>query len=152
MALARPGRVKQVFRSAGLYHRIAQLHQAARIIAKVHDGVVPVDEEVLSALPGVGPYVGAIVASRLSGAKVVLIDTNSVRIATRALGVHPTTKDPRRERQVIEAVGELLGGPASADDWFAVIDLAHQVCRPRDPDCAACPIQAACAHAAMAGI
>jgi A/G-specific adenine glycosylase len=137
-----------VFRAAGLRSRIHQLHEAAKEITARYGGEVPLHTDELLSLPGVGPYVASIVASRLSGSDVVLVDTNSVRVAARVLGVQPSTKEPRRERQVIEAVRELLGGPTKADDWFHVIDLAHLVCRPKRPDCGVCPLAFDCRYVA----
>lgn len=146
-----PSHVDEVFRAAGLRGRIRQLREAAQEMKDRHGGAVPVEEDELMALPGVGPYVASIVSSRLSGARVVLVDTNSVRVAIRVLGVEPTTKDPRRERQVVEAVGRLLGGAVPADDWFHVIDLAHTVCTPKEPNCGICPLAFDCQFFAATG-
>lgn len=151
LAGATRSQVASVFESAGLWGRVSQLHEAAREITTEHGGVVPEDKERLLSLTGVGPYVASIVSSRLSGSDVVLVDTNSVRVAIRVLGVEPTTKDSRRERRVVEAVGELLGGPARADDWFNVIDLARLVCRPSTPECGVCPLAYDCQYFASTG-
>ena len=151
LAEAGPSHVDEVFRSAGLTGRIRQLQEAAQEMRNRHGGAVPVDNDDLMALTGVGPYVASIVSSRLSGSEVILVDTNSVRVAIRVLGVEPTTKDFRRERQVVEAVGRLLGGPVPAGDWFNVIDLAHMVCTPKEPDCEICPLAFDCQFFASTG-
>lgn len=151
LAKASPSHVDEVFRAAGLRGRIRQLQEAAREMKDRHGGAVPVGEDELMALTGVGPYVASIVSSRLSGSEVVLVDTNSVRVAVRVLGVEPTTKEPRRERQVVEGVTRLLGGPAPADDWFHVIDLAHMVCTPKEPNCGICPLAFDCQFFAATG-
>lgn len=147
LASASEEEVQLVFRSAGLIERIRQLHSTANLISELHVDTVPVDPDELIELPGVGPYVADAVAARLGERDVVLVDTNTVRVATRVLGTQPSTKDPRRERAVIDAVGKLLGGPASAELWWAVIDLAHLICTPRDPDCESCPLNVTCAYA-----
>lgn len=148
MAHASSQSVHETLRSAGLAQRIDQLHLAAIQLAMRHGGQVPHDQEELMELPGVGPYVARAVAARLSGEPVVLIDTNTVRIAIRVLGIEPRTKDPRRERRVIEGIAELFDGPATIDVWWATIDLAHLVCR-QEPLCDVCPLSRNCEYSAV---
>lgn len=147
LARARRGTARRVFGSAGLATRADQLRNAAQVIVREHGGKVPTNIPALQELPGVGPYVASMVAAVTVGAPVVLVDTNSVRVATRVLGIVPATKEPRRESKVIAGIEGLLGGPQRASLWFAVIDLAHRICRPADPDCGSCPLAPGCAAA-----
>lgn len=136
-------RVERMFRPMGLTWRTRTLHQAAKKIISRHAGDLPLKEEELRALPGVGPYVAAITMAGIAGRPVVLTDTNSVRVACRVRGI-PLTGDIRRRRDVQIAIHDLLGGPAKARDWWNVFDLAQQVCLPANPHCTACPIAVHC--------
>ena len=130
--------------SLGLRGRADQLRQAAQEIVRRFQSKVPVDPSQLMDLPGVGPYVAGAVAAGAGGQDAILIDTNTVRVATRYFGVELQAKDVRRQKVVVEAVTALFGGPAGPNEWWAVIDLAALVCRPREPTCEICPLRGTC--------
>jgi A/G-specific adenine glycosylase len=144
MANAPDNEIRETLRPLGLAWRADGLAESARMIEDKYDGTLPHSLEQLMALPGVGPYVASATLGRISESPVMLIDTNTVRVARRVAGL-PTKKDPRRDKETVEAVRELLGGLARAEDWWAVLDLAAQACRPRRPDCPNCPIRIRCA-------
>lgn len=143
MARARRSTVAQMLEPFGLRWRAATLHEAAKIIVKQHRGRVPLKTDALTALPGVGPYVASAVEAAAGGKHVLLVDTNTVRVATRVMGLQ-LSGDIRRRRDVIDAVEGLLGGHAPAEDWWAVLDLANAICRPGQPLCENCPINSTC--------
>jgi A/G-specific adenine glycosylase len=145
MAAADESAVEIALRPFGLRWRARLLHQTARVLANAFDGRVPLDFALLTGLPGVGPYVASATLATLTGSRVLLTDTNTVRVARRVAGL--TVKgDVRRRKEVQAAIGSLLGGRARAKDWLGVIDLAATVCLPRDPRCPVCPIKSDCAY------
>lgn len=153
MAHAPLSEVREVLRPFGLRWRADNLVEASQVIVERLGGRVPTEVNELLALPGVGPYVAAATAAATSEAKVVMVDTNTVRVASRVDGI-TRRGDIRRRPEVVYAVTNLLGGSASANDWWAVLDLAALICTVRNPDCQACPIQPDCAtglHARRAG-
>jgi A/G-specific adenine glycosylase len=135
--------VQAILRPLGLNWRARTLHESAQSLVDRHRGEVPVDVSFLMELPGVGPYVAAATVAALSRKKVVLVDTNTVRVARRTIGL-TLTGDIRRRQIVTTAVVELLGGPASATAWWSVLDLAAKVCLPGKPICKECPISGYC--------
>lgn len=143
MADASKEAVRADLRSFGLRWRADNLAASARVITREHDGHVPTDTDALLALPGVGPYVASATVAAVEGTSVMLIDTNTVRVATRVDGIH-RKGDIRRQPDVIDAVERLLGGPAPARDWWAVLDLGALLCTPLEPRCNECAIQADC--------
>jgi A/G-specific adenine glycosylase len=143
MAHASQEAVRADLLSFGLTWRADNLAASARVITREHDGQVPTDTDALLALPGVGPYVASATVAAVEGTSVLLIDTNTVRVATRVSGIH-RRGDIRRQRDVIGAVESLLGGAALARDWWAVLDLGALLCTPLNPRCNGCPIQADC--------
>jgi A/G-specific adenine glycosylase len=144
MASADERVVETVLRPLGLNWRSRTLRAAAKQLVRKHGGRVPLEMSYLMELPGVGPYVAAATISALSRKKVVLIDTNTVRVARRVAGIN-LTGDIRRRRVIVEAVESLLGGSAVAADWWAVLDLAAKVCLSGRPLCDQCPIRHYCA-------
>lgn len=144
MANAPLDQVRADLRSLGLVWRADNVAAAASKIVKHHGGLVPGNMAALLDLPGVGPYVAAATMAGTTRSRVTLIDTNTVRVARRVAGL-PRGRDPRRGRETRDAVDELLGGPAVARDWWAVLDLAHSTCLVRSPRCWECPIASRCA-------
>lgn len=143
LARAPLDQIRADLRSFGLVWRADNLAAMARVIADEHRGQVPTGIKSLLSLPGVGPYVAAATSAAVDGATVSLVDTNTVRVATRVRGTY-RRGDIRRLSDVAAAIDDLLGGAASAKDWWAVLDLAALVCTSRQPRCHQCPIRAEC--------
>ena len=145
-ALSSAARAELLRAWAGLgYHRRAlALREAARGIVRDHGGRVPRDPASLRALPGVGPYTAAAVASIAFGEPVAALDTNVARIVARVLtGAEPD--ELPRDRLVDGA--EALLDPAAPGEWNqALMDLGRFVCRPA-PRCAECPVRDRCRFA-----
>lgn len=137
--------IEHALRPFGLRWRARRLHETARVLTNSFNGRVPLDLARLLDLPGVGPYVASATLATLTGSRVVLTDTNTVRVAKRVSGL-TARGDVRRRKDVQAAITTLLGGRTTAADWLAVIDLAGTVCVPRDPRCVDCPINDLCAH------
>jgi A/G-specific adenine glycosylase len=143
MAAASLTEVEQALRPFGLYWRARTLHAAATKLSAEHASTIPSSADELMALPGVGPYVAAATLSALSHEDVILVDTNTVRVAARVADCY-RPGDIRRKREVQQAIRALFGGPAPAATWWAVLDLAATICLPREPVCSSCPIRDLC--------
>ena len=85
LAAASPADVLREWAGLGYNRRALRLREAAAIVAR--DGW-PRDAAGLRALPGVGPYTAAAVASFAFGEPVAAVDTNVRRVAER-LGADP---------------------------------------------------------------
>ena len=124
----------------GYPRRALRLHAAATVIVEQHDGVVPADYADLIALPGVGDYTAAAIASFAYGRRHVVLDTNVRRVFARAVsGVEfPATAVTRAERDVATAL--LPDDAPTAATWaVAVMELGALVCTAANPRCARLP-------------
>ena len=117
----------------GYNRRALALQRAARHVAE-HGW-----PEDLTELPGVGPYTAAAVSSFAFGAQHAAVDTNVRRVIERHDGTARAPGDLRRRAQ------ELLPRGRAAEFNQAMMELGATVCRPRRPDCGACPVRAGCA-------
>ena len=90
----------------------------------------------LQALPGVGPYTAAAVASFAWDAQVAAVDTNVRRVIERRDGVR------RSPRALARRAAELLPEGRAAAWNQAMMELGATICRPRRPRCGECPLQA----------
>ncbi|MEO9324335.1 A/G-specific adenine glycosylase [Nocardioides sp. C4-1] len=133
----------------GYPRRALRLHAAAAAIVERHDGEVPADYDDLIALPGVGDYTAAAVASFAFGRRHVVLDTNVRRVLARAVsGVElPHTSVTRAERDAAASV--LPDDDATAATWaVATMELGALVCTAANPRCADCPVVDLCAWTA----
>ena len=69
----------------GYPRRAVRLHASAMLITDKHGGHVPAAAAELRALPGVGEYTAAAVASFAFGERNVVLDTNVRRVLARLL-------------------------------------------------------------------
>lgn len=130
----------------GYPRRALRLHRAATAITERHGGEVPSEVTDLLALPGVGSYTAAAVASFAFGRRAVVLDTNVRRVLARlALGEERPGPTPTRA-EVAVAERHLPAAPARAARWaVASMELGALVCTARTPRCDACPVADRCA-------
>jgi A/G-specific adenine glycosylase len=134
----------------GYPRRALRLHAAAVAIVEQHHGEVPDAYDELIALPGVGDYTAAAVASFAFGRRHVVLDTNVRRVLARLLsGVAlPPASVTRAERDLAASV--LPADDATAATWaVAVMELGALVCTAGSPACDRCPVSDACAWRAL---
>lgn len=131
-AAAGPAAVIRAWGRLGYPRRARHLHDAAAVIAR--DGW-PDD---LRALPGVGRYTAAAVLAQADDADVPAVDVNIRRVVQRVEG---RTLSDRDAEDAMVRIGAPLRG---RDRLLALMDLGALVCRPRTPDCDACPLRPRC--------
>jgi A/G-specific adenine glycosylase len=130
----------------GYPRRALRLHETATILTRRHGGTVPADYRALLALPGVGGYTAAAVASFAFGQRHAVLDTNVRRVLGRLIAGRPPSPGApsAAERRLAESL--LPGQPATAARWsVAVMELGALVCTAAGPRCGACPVARDCA-------
>ncbi|MGP3984619.1 A/G-specific adenine glycosylase [Streptomyces sp. KR80] len=146
LAAEPPGEAVRAWGRLGYPRRALRLHAAAAAITERHDGDVPRDHAKLIALPGIGEYTAAAVASFAYGQRHAVLDTNVRRVFARAVSgaQYPPTATTAAERRL--ARGLLPEDEPTAAAWAAAtMELGALVCTARTPDCHRCPIAAQCA-------
>ena len=129
----------------GYPRRALRLHAAATAIREQHAGVVPDDLDALRALPGVGDYTAAAIATFAFGQRHAVLDTNVRRVLERVVGGTelPPPSLTRGERARAEAL--LPQDRATAATWsVAVMELGALVCTATSPGCPRCPVAEQC--------
>lgn len=132
----------------GYPRRALRLHAAAGAIVAEHAGRVPDTYAELIALPGVGDYTAAAVASFAYGRAHAVLDTNVRRVLARAVGgvEFPAQTVNRAERERAESLLPTEDSPVSAARWaISTMELGALVCTADRPDCDRCPIADLCA-------
>jgi len=148
LASATPGDAVRQWGKLGYPRRALRLHACAEVIATRHGGRVPDSLAELRALPGVGSYTAAAVASFAFGQRHPVLDTNVRRVLARLLGGRQLAA--RGSASVAETeLAESLLPPAQgnrAAKWsVAVMELGALVCTAAKPACNSCPVADHCA-------
>ena len=119
----------------GYYARARNLIACARVVAQ--RGSFPDSEAGLRALPGIGDYIAAAIAAIAFGRDTAPVDTNVERVVAR---LHATS-----DKAAIRGAAAAMVPARQAGDFAqAMMDLGATICRPRNPDCPACPLNGDC--------
>lgn len=120
----------------GYYARARNLIACAREVVRRRG--FPKKEAELRTLPGIGAYTAAAIAAIAFGERSAAVDTNVMRVIARLQGL----EQPSRA-EVAELVSAMM--PDHPGDFAqALMDLGATICRPRSPDCPACPWASEC--------
>ncbi len=126
----------------GYYRRARQMHGAAKQLAA--SGSFPHTPEGLRALPGIGDYTAAAVASIAFGVVTPVVDGNVERVVGRLLALEGDPKTAGARARLREAAAALLNPARPGDSNQALMELGATVCLPQRPRCLACPLAAGC--------
>ncbi|MDS1271934.1 A/G-specific adenine glycosylase [Lipingzhangella sp. LS1_29] len=146
LAAEPPGAAVRMWDRLGYPRRALNLHASARAIVDEHGGEVPREHAQLLALPGVGSYTAAAVASFAFGQRHAILDTNVRRVLARVIdGVqYPPKSQTKAEATTAQEL--LPPEPAVAARWgVAVMELGALVCTARSARCGECPLAGQCA-------
>ncbi|MGD7733985.1 A/G-specific adenine glycosylase [Propionibacteriaceae bacterium G57] len=129
----------------GYPRRAQRLHAAATAIVTEHAGVVPDTVAQLKALPGVGDYTAAAIASFGFGRREPVVDTNVRRVLQRL--EDPSGERPPSVADRALALAWLPDDATTAARWAAAsMEFGALVCTARAPRCDdGCPVAAQCA-------
>lgn len=130
----------------GYPRRALRLHETARVLTRQHSGSVPDSRDALLALPGIGTYTAAAVASFAFGQRHAVLDTNVRRVIARLVGGeqfpahHPSVAEARLAESLLPAE------PRIAARWsVGLMELGALVCTAATPRCSGCPVARNCA-------
>jgi A/G-specific adenine glycosylase len=146
LAASPSGEAVRAWGRLGYPRRALRLHGSAVAIVDRHDGQVPESYDSLLALPGVGAYTAAAVASFAFRQRHAVLDTNVRRVLARMISgqEYPAKAQTVAELRVAESLLPLE--PSVAARWaVAVMELGALVCTARTPRCADCPVLDSCA-------
>ena len=145
LAAATDAEVIRAWDRLGYPRRAVALRRCAEAIVAEHGGEVPADREALLALPGIGPYTSAAVASFAFGMREPVVDTNVRRVIARAVHGEAIAWAPNARRDEAEMRALLPADPLRAQRWNAgAMELGALVCTAKAPRCGECPIADRC--------
>jgi A/G-specific adenine glycosylase len=146
LALAQEQDVLALWSGLGYYRRAHLLHKAAQFVAKNLQGRLPATSVGLRALPGIGDYTAAAIASIAYGEPVAVVDGNVERVLCRLAGWESASRAGATalRRKIEDLAGRLVDPERPGDFNQALMDLGATVCLPRNPQCLVCPVAGDC--------
>ena len=147
LAEASESEVLERWAGLGYYRRARQLHAAAKQVVERHGGSVPADYTSIRALPGIGDYTAAAVASIAFDLPCAALDGNVMRVLTRLAADRRDIARLSTRRALQAEAQRLLDAlpPEDAGDFNqAMMELGATVCTPRSPRCLLCPLARSC--------
>ncbi len=144
VAKASEQEILKAWEGLGYYSRARNILAAAKLISKRHQGRIPADPDLLLALPGIGPYTAAAIASIAYDKPCPLLDANVKRLFARLLDLDIPVKQTPAPKILQKFAERLL--PRDNGRFFnqALMEFGALVCRPVNPDCPSCPLAGHC--------
>jgi A/G-specific adenine glycosylase len=126
----------------GYYTRARNLQKAARAIVELP--CFPGDYAALRALPGVGDYTAAALASIAFGKPHAVLDGNVLRVLSRLVAERGDIQSQTVRGGLRGLAETLLDRKRPGEFNQALMELGAVVCLPKQPRCSDCPVRLHC--------
>ncbi len=149
LAMAEDQSVFKLWEGLGYYSRCRNMLAAARRIHDKLDGKFPDKIEDIKALPGVGSYTAAAIASFAYDQPHAVLDGNVFRVLSRFFDIEEPIDTSAGKALFTKLSDALLPRTRSAEYNQAIMDFGATICKPRSPLCEECPLQEKCKALAL---
>lgn len=140
---ATPEQLAEILAPLGMQRK--RTERLRRILTQLSRDSLVDDPRRLMAFDGVGPYTSGAVAIFGLNQEGALLDTNVARVVSRVFDVKLGT-EPHKRKANWEMARSLVPRTHVREYHWGLIDLASEICRPRKPLCASCPLRSICAY------
>lgn len=131
------------WKGLGYYSRAINIHKASQQIINDYNGVFPSNYEEILKLKGIGKYTAAAVSSICFNAKMPAVDGNFYRVLSRIFADDFDISNSRAFNYFSELSTLIM--PENVGDFNqAMMDLGSEICKPKNPLCGECPVNADC--------
>jgi A/G-specific adenine glycosylase len=143
-------KLEEFLKPLGLYkERALQLKQGAEFILNKFDGRIPENLNDLLKIPGVGKYTANAVLCFAYKKNVPLIDANLIRILKRFFNLTPNKSRERDDPMFWKFINDTIPTDNIKEFYYGILDFSNQICRPKNPKCAECPLITFCSYYKM---
>ena len=136
LARASEDEVTAAWSGLGYYRRARMLRSGAATVMEKFAGQLPGTVTELMTIDGIGRYTAGAIASVAFNERAPIVDGNVARIVSRLYATHDSAW-PFAEELVNAAKS-----PRALNQ--ALMEIGALVCKPRNPDCGACPLNQSC--------
>ncbi|MFV9549776.1 A/G-specific adenine glycosylase [Algibacter sp. PT7-4] len=144
LANANESEVLKLWQGLGYYSRARNLHTSAKYIANDLNGCFPNTYKDILKLKGVGDYTASAIASICFNKVTAVVDGNVYRVLSRYYGIDTPINSSKGIKEFKGLAQELIDKKQPAEYNQAIMDFGARQCKPKNPLCLVCPLQAGC--------
>lgn len=138
LAAASETQVLRTWQGLGYYSRARNLHKCARVLVDQYEGQFPKDYKGLLALPGIGTYTAAAIASIAFDEVVPVLDGNVLRVLSRIFGITIPVNSTQGKAVIQQLAKQLIANTMPAIYNQAIMEFGAVQCTPQKPSCSTC--------------
>lgn len=136
--------VLRLWQGLGYYSRARNLHKTAQVIVSNYGGFFPADFDLLLGLKGIGEYTASAIASHAFGIPKAVVDGNVYRFLARYFSIFEPINTSKGQKYFKNLAQELLDKQNPSIHNQAIMEFGALQCKPKNPDCANCPLKNSC--------
>ncbi len=144
VANADEDRILKCWEGLGYYSRARNLQKACQVIVNQHKGNLPENPDELMALPGIGPYIAAAIASIAFNVPIAVVDGNVLRVMARFYGLRDDIGKEKTKQALQRRLNQDIKQYPPSDFNQGLMELGATVCTPKAPNCGECPLAVTC--------
>lgn len=144
LANAKEEQVLKMWQGLGYYSRARHLHQSAQYIVNELHGEFPKTYKDLLNLNGVGDYTASAIASICYNERTAVVDGNVYRVLSRYYGIKTPINSTQGIKDFKTLAQSLLPSNDIGDYNQAIMEFGALQCKPKNPNCNACPLNNSC--------
>ena len=133
-----------LWQGLGYYQRARRIHAAAQHIMQHHQGLFPRTLDALLSIPGIGDYTAGAIMSFAYNDYGPIVDGNVRRFFCRYFGIEGQPQHSAVVKQLWKLAYEYTPRHNNRQFAQALLDIGATVCKPKQPTCTLCPLQATC--------
>ncbi|RYL88910.1 A/G-specific adenine glycosylase [Sporolactobacillus sp. THM19-2] len=128
----------------GYYSRARNLQAGVREVAEKYGAQVPDEKKELLSIRGIGPYTAGALLSMAFGEPEPAIDGNVMRVMSRIFLIDADIARARTRKLFEQRVAAFIAETDPSAFNQSLMDLGAMICRPKNPNCGACPVRKYC--------
>jgi len=144
LAKAPETKVFKLWEGLGYYTRCKNLVAAAKQVHHQYKDRFPHHYEEILALPGIGPYTAAAIASFAFNLPHAVLDGNVFRVLSRFFGLDTSIDSTEGKKMFSTLAAHLLDKEQPGRYNQAIMDFGAVVCKPKSPLCSECYLRRNC--------
>lgn len=136
--------VLKMWQGLGYYSRARNLWTAANQVVNEFEGTFPNNFKDIQSLKGVGPYTAAAIASFAFKIPAAVVDGNVSRVISRLFDLEVAINSTEGKKLVQELADGMISQKQPDLYNQAIMEIGALVCKPVNPECHNCPLDAFC--------
>jgi A/G-specific adenine glycosylase len=143
-ANANESEILKQWQGLGYYSRARNMHTAAKQVVEWYNGIFPANYDELIKLKGVGEYTASAIASIAYGLPHAVCDGNVFRVLSRLYSIDTPINSTEGKKIFFHLAQSLLNHRLPSQHNQAMMELGALVCKPTNPLCGQCTVNAFC--------